>query len=125
MNTHRLISVLLILPTLALFKSCRWVQPKFMLGYLVLISLATVLTYWHDKHRAQVGGSRVSEATLHFLEFLGGWPAAYYAQQKFRHKTIKRNYQMTFWCIVGLYQYLSLEMLLQWRVLHTFVALFR
>ncbi|CAA6680255.1 MULTISPECIES: DUF1294 domain-containing protein [unclassified Lentimonas] len=125
MNTHRLISVLLILPILALFKSARWVQPKFMLGYLVLISLITCYTYWHDKRRAQIGGRRVSEATLHTLECLGGWPAAYYAQQKFRHKTIKRNYQTIFWCIVGLYQYLSLEMLFQWRVLHTFVALFR
>ena len=125
MNTHRLISVLLILPTLALFKSCRWVQPKFTLIYLILISLLTYYTYWQDKRSAQKGRARVSEATLHFLEFLGGWPVAYLAQQKLRHKTIKRSYQMTFWSIVGLYQYLSLEMLLQWRVLHTFVTLFR
>jgi uncharacterized membrane protein YsdA (DUF1294 family) len=125
MNTHRLFSILLILPTLAVFKSCRWVQPKVTLIYLILISAATYYCYWHDKRRAQKGGAPVSEASLHFLEFLGGWPAAYLAQQKLRHKTIKRSYQMTFWSIVGLYQYLSLEMLLQWRVLHTFLTLFR
>ena len=125
MHTHRLIPVLLILPILALFKSCRWVQPKFTLAYLILISLVTYYTYWQDKRRAQRGGSRTSEATLHLLEFLGGWPVAYLAQQKLRHKTIKRSYQMTFWSIVALYQYLALEILLQWRVLHTFVTLFR
>ena len=96
-----------------------------MLGYLLLISIITVLTYWHDKRRARVGGPRVSESTLHFLEFLGGWPIAYIVQQKLRHKTIKRSYQVTLWTIVGLYQYLSLEVIFQWRVLHTFVTLFR
>lgn len=53
-----------------------------MLGYLLLISIITVLTYWHDKRRARAGGPRVPESTLHFLEFLGGWPIAYIAQQK-------------------------------------------
>ena len=91
----------------------------------MLISLVTYAVYWHDKRRAQAGGSRVPEATLHFLEFAGGWPTAYLAQQQFRHKTIKRSYQMAFWSIVALYQYLALEMLLQWRVLHSFLALFR
>ena len=125
MNTHRLFSILLILPVLALFKSCRWVQPKFTLIYLILISAATFYCYWQDKRNAQKGGKRVSEASLHFLEFLGGWPIAYFAQHKLRHKTIKRSYQATFWTIVGFYQYLSLEMLFNWRVLHTFVSLFR
>ncbi len=125
MNTHRLFSVLLILPILALFKSCKWVQPRLALAYLVLISLVTYATYWHDKRRAQAGGSRVSEATLHTLEFLAGWPVAYFAQQQLRHKTIKRSYQIIFWSIVGFYQYLALEILLQWRVLHGFIALFR
>ena len=73
----------------------------------------------------QAGASRVSEATLHFLELFGGWPAAYLAQQRLRHKTIKRSYQMIYWSIVGFYQYLALEVLLQWRVLHGFLTLFR
>jgi uncharacterized membrane protein YsdA (DUF1294 family) len=125
MNTNRLISVLLILPTLALFKSCKWVQPRFALAYLILISLATYIAYWHDKRRAQTGGSRTPEATLHFLELAGGWPVAYLAQQQFRHKTIKRSYQMVFWSIVGLYQYVSLEMLVQWRLINGLLTLFR
>jgi uncharacterized membrane protein YsdA (DUF1294 family) len=125
MNTHRLFLILLILPALALIKSCRWVQPKVTLIYLILISAATFYCYWHDKRKAQKGGARVSEASLHVLEFLGGWPIAYLAQHKLRHKTIKRSYQATFWAIVAFYQYLSLEMLFNWRVLHTFVSLFR
>jgi uncharacterized membrane protein YsdA (DUF1294 family) len=125
MHTHRLIVVLLILPILALFKACQWAQPRFALAYLVLISLVTYAAYWHDKRRAQAGASRASAATLHFLEFFGGWPAAYLAQQRLRHKTIKRSYQMIYWSIVGFYQYLALEVLLQWRVLHGFLTLFR
>jgi len=125
MHTHRLIVVLLILPILALIKSCQWAQPRFVLAYLVLISLVTYAAYWHDKRRAQAGASRVSEAILHFLELFGGWPAAYLAQQRLRHKTIKRSYQMIYWSIVGFYQYLALEVLLQWRVLHGFLTLFR
>ena len=124
MHTHRLIVVLLILPILALIKSCQWAQPRFALAYLVLISLVTYAAYWHDKRRAQAGASRVSEATLHFLELFGGWPAAYLAQQRLRHKTIKRSYQMIYWSIVGFYQYLALEVLLQWRVLHGVLTLF-
>jgi uncharacterized membrane protein YsdA (DUF1294 family) len=125
MHTHRLIVVLLILPILALIKSCQWAQPRFVLAYLVLISLVTYAAYWHDKRRAQAGASRVSEAILHFLELFGGWPAAYLAQQRLRHKTIKRSYQMIYWSIVGFYQYFALEVLLQWRVLHGFLTLFR
>jgi len=125
MHTHRLIVVLLILPILALIKSCQWAQPRFVLAYLVLISLVTYAAYWHDKRRAQAGTSRVSEAILHFLELFGGWPAAYLAQQRLRHKTIKRSYQMIYWSIVGFYQYFALEVLLQWRVLHGFLTLFR
>ena len=125
MHTHRLIVVLLILPILALLKACQWAQPRFALAYLVLISLVTYAAYWHDKRGAQAGASRVSEATLHFLELFGGWPAAYLAQQRLRHKTIKRSYQMIYWSIVGFYQYLALEVLLQWRVLHGFLTLFR
>jgi uncharacterized membrane protein YsdA (DUF1294 family) len=125
MHTHRLIVVLLILPILALLKACQWAQPRFALAYLVLISLVTYAAYWHDKRRAQAGASRVSEAILHFLELFGGWPAAYLAQQHLRHKTIKRSYQMIYWSIVGFYQYLALEVLLQWRVLHGFLTLFR
>ena len=125
MHTHRLILVLLILPILAFFKLCQWVQPPYAFAYLLLISFVTYATYWYDKQRAQSGASRVSEATLHSLEFFGGWPAAYLAQQQFRHKTIKRSYQIIYWCIVGFYQYIALEILLQWRALHGFLTLFR
>ncbi|KRP37568.1 MAG: hypothetical protein ABS34_02050 [Opitutaceae bacterium BACL24 MAG-120322-bin51] len=125
MHTHRLILVLLILPILALLKSCKWAQPRFALAYLLLISLVTYAAYWHDKRRAQAGASRVPEATLHFLEFSGGWPAAYLAQQQFRHKTIKRSYQMIYWSIVALYQYISLEILVQWRLVNGLLTLFR
>ncbi len=64
-------------------------------------SFATFLAYAWDKVRAIDGEWRVSEGTLHWLEFFGGWPGALIAQQFFRHKTSKADYQITFWLIVA------------------------
>ena len=57
---------------------------------LLLVSLMNVLSYWlyaQDKEAAQLGNRRIPENTLHLVAFLGGWPAAWLAQQKLRHKT--------------------------------------
>ncbi len=108
--------VLLTLPIIANFKLpiAPWMLPLAMLP----VSIAAWILYRHDKKRASAGRWRVSETELHGLELFGGWPGAFLAQQKFRHKTKKMSYQAIFWSIVFLYQLLSLNVVLDnwmWR----------
>ncbi len=65
------------------------------------VSSVTFIAYALDKARAVDTEWRVSENTLHFLELLGGWPGALFAQQCLRHKTAKPGYQVIFWLIVA------------------------
>lgn len=69
----------------------------------VVASCLTFFAYAMDKTRAQDGGWRVSENTLHLLELMGGWPGALLAQQCLRHKTVKGPYRFTFWLIVAVH----------------------
>jgi uncharacterized membrane protein YsdA (DUF1294 family) len=71
------------------------------LAVLLAMSVAAVLTYWWDKRRAETGGRRVPELTLHLLAFLGGWPGAWWAQRRLRHKTRKVPFQVAFWLLVA------------------------
>jgi uncharacterized membrane protein YsdA (DUF1294 family)/cold shock CspA family protein len=63
-------------------------------------SLVAFLLYAKDKYRALTGAWRISEAALHLTEALGGWPGAFVAQRTMRHKTVKAQYQATYWLIV-------------------------
>ena len=58
-------------------------------------SAATWLAYWRDKRAAVRGRRRTRERTLHMLEFAGGWPGAFLAQQMLRHKTRHLRFQLT------------------------------
>jgi uncharacterized membrane protein YsdA (DUF1294 family) len=70
-------------------------------GLLVLVcSLLSVIFYAWDKHQAKAGGRRVPERQLHLLALLGGWPGAWWAQQRFRHKTQKVEFRQVFWVTV-------------------------
>jgi uncharacterized membrane protein YsdA (DUF1294 family) len=69
----------------------------------LFMSVSAFAVYSIDKRRAVRGQWRVSEATLHALEMLGGWPGAWAAQQTLRHKNQKRRYMMIFWTIVGIH----------------------
>lgn len=91
---------LLTLGSLASAVSFVPVSPLPLLAY-PLASLIAFLLYGHDKIRAIRGGWRVPEALLHLVEFAGGWPGAWLAQQTMRHKTVKASYQATFWFIVS------------------------
>ena len=82
-----------------------------LLGYAA-ISLISFGQYWHDKTRAQNGGRRIPENSLHLVELLGGWPGALLAQQHFRHKTRKASYQLLFWTIVAAHQAFWVDWLL-------------
>lgn len=68
-------------------------------AYLIVVTVMSgvcFIVYGFDKRRAKRGGRRVPERTLHLLEFLGGWPGAFYAQQWFRHKTQKVSFRKGF-----------------------------
>ncbi|MDP1929357.1 MAG: DUF1294 domain-containing protein [Thiobacillus sp.] len=67
--------------------------------YLV-ISLVTFMAYWLDKNAAMSGHRRTPENTLFFFGLVGGWPGAIFAQQLFRHKSSKREFQTVFWLTV-------------------------
>ncbi len=73
---------------------------SYLLIYLLLINTITFLVYGYDKHAARKKKWRVRESTLHMLALIGGSPGALVAQQLFRHKTVKRSFQLVYWGIV-------------------------
>ncbi|MEZ2903910.1 DUF1294 domain-containing protein [Acinetobacter terrestris] len=72
---------------------------------LLFISIMNALTYWlyaQDKEAALLGNRRIPEQTLHILSFLGGWPTAWLAQEKLRHKTQKQPFRKIYFCTIAL-----------------------
>ena len=67
--------------------------------YAVMSGIAIFL-YAFDKSAAQRGGWRTQENTLHTVALLGGWPGALLAQDLFRHKSRKTQFQVVFWITV-------------------------
>ena len=124
MNRTRIFPFLLILPAIAVYRLSPAVQLRISILYLIVISATTYTIYWHDKRRARNNGRRTPETTLHILEFIGGWPAAFIAQQKLHHKNAKRRYQFTFWGIILLHQYLAIEMSFRWPIARGIPRLF-
>jgi uncharacterized membrane protein YsdA (DUF1294 family)/cold shock CspA family protein len=107
---------LLVLPAIALQRRAadfRWVGI-----YVLGLGLVTYRAFACDKRRAQGGAWRTSELGLHLLELLGGWPAAFLAQRRLRHKCSKRSYQAVFWLIVLAYQSAAFDSLQSWRYTH-------
>lgn len=70
------------------------------LAYLVAVNLTTLIMYGYDKTIAGSGKLRIPEWVLHSLAIIGGSPTALAAQKLFRHKTIKKSFQLTYWAIV-------------------------
>jgi uncharacterized membrane protein YsdA (DUF1294 family) len=116
--------LLLALPTFAILRLARIFDLRVALGYAILISVVTYLLYRHDKKRAQSGGWRIPESTLHIVELLGGWPGAFIAQRALRHKTSKRSYQVTFWAIISLYEFASFDFIQDWHYSKKLLLLF-
>ena len=104
---------LLVLPIVAVQQ--RGFDLRLVAGYVAVVGLLTYAVYASDKRRAEAGGWRVPEATLHLLEIVGGWPAAFLAQRWLRHKSSKKSYQVKFWLIVVLYQLIAFDSLEGWR----------
>lgn len=109
-----LLCLLLGLPLLAL---CWLPLPWWMgAGGMLIVSTVTYGLYAHDKQQAVSQGWRIKESSLHLGELLGGWPGAFLAQRKLRHKCSKPAYQFIFWAIVLLYQIAAVDVILNQRL---------
>lgn len=82
-----------------------WTQrlPLWVLGALAALNVLTLWVYAADKNAAQRGGWRTSEKNLHTLSLLGGWPAAWLAQQSMRHKSSKAEFRAMYWLTIALH----------------------
>ncbi|BCL77064.1 hypothetical protein JHS3_28000 [Jeongeupia sp. HS-3] len=85
--------VLLCVLPLALLRSG---VPLLAGGVVVLASLMAFALYAHDKSQAKSGGWRTPESTLQFVALVGGWPGAWLAQRRLRHKSSKASFRATF-----------------------------
>lgn len=66
--------------------------PALGLAVLVVLNLATFVSFGVDKARARTRGRRIPESTLLWLAFAGGSPGAYAGRRAFRHKTRKQPF---------------------------------
>lgn len=83
----------------ALLAALTWAQrlPAALPWLALAVNALTFAVYAQDKRAARAGRRRTSERTLHLLALLGGWPAAWCAQQWLRHKTSKRSFRAVYW----------------------------
>jgi uncharacterized membrane protein YsdA (DUF1294 family) len=109
-----ILASLLVLPVIA-GQRCG-VDFQWVGAYGVLLSALTYWAYAVDKRRAEEREWRVAEARLHLLELLGGWPGAFLAQRRLRHKCSKGSYQAVFWLIVLVYQFVAFDSLQNWQL---------
>jgi uncharacterized membrane protein YsdA (DUF1294 family)/cold shock CspA family protein len=109
-----ILALALVLPVLALF--CLPMPWWLGAGWFLVASWIADGLYVYDKQQAISKGWRVSEGSLHLAEFLGGWPGAFLAQRRLRHKCSKPSYQAYFWMIVLLYQIAAVDVMLDQRL---------
>lgn len=110
------LALLLVAPVIAFVRLDLGAARGWLALTFVTLSLLAFFWQWIDKRRAEKGDWRVSEAVLHLLELLGGWPGSYVAQRLFRHKTSKLIYQAVFWLIVMVHEFVAVDFLLGWKI---------
>jgi uncharacterized membrane protein YsdA (DUF1294 family) len=108
--------LLLIAPVLALIRLEPWVDWRILVGAPTAVSLFAFFSYRSDKRRAEAGAWRIPETSLHLTALLGGWPGAFLAQRMFRHKVSKVSFQVTFWAVVLLHEFVAIDSLLHWQI---------
>ena len=106
------LACLLVLPVIALHR--RGVDLRWVGAYAGVIGAVSYGSHAVDKRRARAKEWRISEAGLHLTEVLGGWPGAFLAQRRLRHKCSKGSYQVVFWLIVLAYQFVALDSFQDW-----------
>lgn len=67
---------------------------KYLLIYLAVISLISVIVCAADKSRAKKGKWRVKESTLFLLSALGGSGAMYITMRAIHHKTLHKRFMI-------------------------------
>ncbi|BBM82020.1 DUF1294 domain-containing protein [Candidatus Uabimicrobium amorphum] len=79
----------------------KYVNIHWTIAYFVAVNISVFLLYGYDKRvaKAQKGGMRIPENTLHFFAFIGGTPMAFVSRRFFRHKTVKVSFVVTFWIV--------------------------
>ena len=102
-------------PVFALVRLSRTITGAYLSTYWILICVLTYAVYAWDKNRARQKKYRERESILHLLELLGGWPGAFVAQRRLRHKSSKASYQILFWLIVSLHQFIAFDYLRDWK----------
>jgi uncharacterized membrane protein YsdA (DUF1294 family) len=105
---------LLAAPVYALSRFSDRIHWSILMGAPLAVSVFTFFAYRSDKQRAESGEWRIPESTLHFAELVGGWPGAFIAQRRFRHKTSKFSYQVVFWMIILLHQLTAIDSVFGW-----------
>ena len=115
----------LVAPALAIWRHAPRARAPGIAGWILFASLVAYVLYARDKRRARLGEWRTPESVLHGWELAGGWPGAWLAQRRLRHKNAKFSFQFVFWAIVGLHNYIALDLLLGWRLARAFAGLFR
>jgi len=75
--------------------------------YLIFINLLTAYLFYYDKKSAKFGSWRTSEKTLLSMAAIGGTPAAYWAINKFRHKSKKSSFKSKLF-VVAIAQFFAL-----------------
>ena len=107
---------LVAVPAFALTRQIPDVDWRILFGIPTGMSTLTFLAYRNDKQRARNAQWRTSESALHTMEMLGGWPGAFLAQRRYRHKTAKVSFQLTFWAIVVFHHLIAADSILGWKV---------
>jgi len=122
LGAFAILAVLLIVPCVALSRVA--IPAAFSFGYVGMVSLFAYVVYGADKNRARRGEWRIPEQALHLMELMGGWPGAFVAQRRLRHKCSKVSYQIVFWVIVLAHQFVALDFLLGWVLVRKMAVVF-
>jgi uncharacterized membrane protein YsdA (DUF1294 family) len=68
------------------------IPPWLLVGWLVVVNVATAAAYAYDKTAARHGGRRIRERTLLLLNVAGGVAGAWIVFFGMRHKTRHRRF---------------------------------
>ncbi|MBT0588173.1 DUF1294 domain-containing protein [Alteromonas oceanisediminis] len=93
---HASIIVILFTLSLPILVFLNYLPIEVLYLYCVA-SFIAFIAYALDKSAAKNGKWRTPESHLHLLSIIGGWPGAFYAQKKLRHKSSKKEFKQVYW----------------------------